>query len=240
MYRFYDDLAPYWHLLSEPEDYAEEAAFAGELLASVPDVREVLELGSGGGNNASHLRTRFDLTLVDLSEAMLAASREINPGVAHHQGDMRTVRLGRTFDAVFVHDAVTYMTTEEDLRLAMETAFVHCRGGGVAVFAPDETTETFAPATEHGGSDALDGRGARYLAWSWDPDPTDTWTLTVYAFLVRDADGTVHSVHETHRTGLFSRDTWLGLLTDVGFDARAVLEVTTEDREPREFFVGTR
>jgi len=240
VYRFYEDLAPYWHLLSEPADYAEEAGFAGELLASVPDVREVLELGSGGGNNAFHLRARFDLTLVDLSEAMLAASQEINPDVPHHHGDMRTVRLGRTFDAVFVHDAVTYMTTEEDLRLAMQTAFIHCREGGVAVFVPDETTETFAPATDHGGSDAPDGRGARYLSWSWDPDPTDTWTLTAYAFLVRDADGTVHSVHETHRSGLFSRDTWLGLLTDVGFDAHAVLEVTTEDREPREFFVATR
>jgi len=240
VYRFYEDLAPYWHLLSEPADYAEEAGFAGELLASVPDVREVLELGSGGGNNAFHLRARFDLTLVDLSEAMLASSQEINPDVAHHHGDMRTVRLGRTFDAVFVHDAVTYMTTEEDLRLAMQTAFIHCRQGGVAVFVPDETTETFAPATDHGGSDAPDGRGARYLSWSWDPDPTDTWTLTAYAFLVRDADGTVHSVHETHRSGLFSRDTWLGLLTDVGFDAHAVLEVTTEDREPREFFVATR
>jgi SAM-dependent methyltransferase len=240
MYRFYEDLAPYWHLLSKPADYAEEAAFAGELLASVPDVREVLELGSGGGNNAFHLRARFDLTLVDLSESMLAVSQTINPGVPHHLGDMRTVRLGRTFDAVFVHDAVTYMTTEEDLSLAMQTASIHCREGGVAVFVPDETTETFAPATDHGGSDAPDGRGARYLSWSWDPDPTDTWTLTAYAFLVREADGTVHSVHETHRSGLFSRDTWLGLLTDVGFDAHAVLEVTSEDREPREFFVGTR
>ena len=29
---------------------------------------------------------------------------------------MRNVRLGRTFDAVFVHDAIMYMTTEVDLR----------------------------------------------------------------------------------------------------------------------------
>ena len=29
---------------------------------------------------------------------------------------MRSVRLGRTFDAVFVHDAIAYMTTEDDLR----------------------------------------------------------------------------------------------------------------------------
>ena len=37
-----------------------------------------------------------------------------------------------SFDAVFVHDAVVYMTTEADLALAIKTAFVHCRPGGIA------------------------------------------------------------------------------------------------------------
>ena len=46
---------------------------------------------------------------------------------------MRTLRLGRTLDAVLVHDAVTYLTTDEDLRAAMETAFAHLRPGGAAV-----------------------------------------------------------------------------------------------------------
>jgi hypothetical protein len=46
---------------------------------------------------------------------------------------MRTVRLGRAYDAVFVHDAVSYMASEADLRQAMETAFAHCRPGGIAV-----------------------------------------------------------------------------------------------------------
>src|SRR5947199_313515 len=78
-------------------------------------VHEVLELGSGGGHNAVHLKARFTMTLVDLSAGMLDMSRRLNPECEHHQGDMRTVRLGRTFDAVFVHDAVDYMLTEDDL-----------------------------------------------------------------------------------------------------------------------------
>ena len=36
------------------------------------------------------------MTLVDLSEEMLAVSRELNPECEHLQGDMRTLRLGRT------------------------------------------------------------------------------------------------------------------------------------------------
>lgn len=240
-HRFYGELAAWWPLISPPEEYTEEAAFVATLLRSADvGVREVLELGSGGGSNAVHLKEAFALTLVDLSEEMLDVSRRLNPECEHWQGDMRSLRLGRTFDAVFVHDAVDYMITQADLRRAIETAFVHCRPGGVAVFVPDETAETFEADTDHGGVDGDDGRGARYLAWTSDPDPDDTWTMTEYAFLLRAADGSVRAVHETHRTGLFGRDVWLRLLAEVGFEPEAVQEETTEDRTPRELFLGRR
>lgn len=240
-HRFYGELAVWWPLISPPEEYEEEAAFAATVLrsASIP-VSEVLELGSGGGHNAVHLKSDFALTLTDLSEEMLEVSRQLNPECDHHCGDMRTVRLGRSFDAVFVHDAVDYMTSEEDLRRAVETAFVHCRPGGVAVFVPDETRETFEPSSDHGGNDGADGRGVRYLSWTWDPDAGDPWILTEYAFLLRGTDGSMRVVHETHRLGLFGREDWLRLLADAGFEARAVTEVTSEDRTPRQFFVGHR
>lgn len=240
-HRLYHDLAGWWPLISPLEDYAEEAAFAGSVLTSAAaPVRDVLELGSGGGHNAVHLKARFELTLVDLSEDMLAVSRRLNPECDHRVGDMRTVRLGRTYDAVFVHDAVEYMTDEPDLRRAVETAFVHCRPGGAALFIPDHTAETFGAGTEHGGVDGADGRGARYLAWSWDPDPEDSWIVTAYAFLLRDANGSVRAVHETHRTGLHSRGTWLRLLSEAGFEPYTLAEQTTEDRVPRELFIGRR
>jgi trans-aconitate methyltransferase len=240
-YRFYGDLAVWWPLISPPEEYEEEAAYAASVLGSAAlPVRDVLELGSGGGHNAVHLKAHFAMTLVDLSEDMLAVSRRLNPDCEHHQGDMRTVRLGRTFDAVFVHDAVDYMTSEADLRQAIDTAFVHCRPGGVAVFIPDHIAETFEASSDQGGTDDASGRGVRYLDWTWDPDPADTWIQTDYAFLLREADGSVRAVHETHRTGLFSREVWLRLLTDAGFDPEAVTEQTTEDRTPREVFIGHR
>src|SRR6516165_12103241 len=240
-YRLYQDLAAWWPLISPPAEYTEEAAFAGRLLRrAIRPVREVLELGSGGGHCASHLTPGFTMTLVDLSPGMLAVSRRLNPGCEHVQSDMRTVRLGREFDAVFVHDAVAYMTTEADLRQVTETAFAHCRPGGIALFVPDHTAETFEPVTDHGGSDGPDGRGARYLEWTTDPDPGDMWIQSEYAFLLRDRDGSVRVVHETHRTGLFSREVWLGLLAGAGFHAEAITERTSEDRTPRVMFTGHR
>jgi SAM-dependent methyltransferase len=221
MPRLYDELAEWWPLMSAPADYEEEAAFYGDRLAGAcaHPPRAVLELGSGGGNNASHLKARFDMVLVEPSSGMLAVSRALNPECEHVQGDMRTVRLNRQFDAVFVHDAITYMTTEDDLRQAIATAFVHCRPGGAALFAPDAIRETFQPATDHGGHDAP-GRGLRWVSWTWDPDPSDTTYITDYGYLLRTEDGAVRAEHDRHVEGLFARSDWLRLLTEAGFDAR--------------------
>jgi SAM-dependent methyltransferase len=239
--RFYGELAEWWPLISPPGDYAEEAAYAATLLRSGDRrVETVLELGSGGGHNAVHLKADFALTLVDRSPGMLAMSEQLNPECEHQVGDMRSVRLDREFDAVFVHDAVQYLTTEADLVAAVETVFVHLRPGGVAVLMPDEIRETCETGADHGGTDGDDGRGVRYLEWTWDPDPDDDSYCTEYVFLLREVDGTVRAVHETHQLGLFPEARWLAILRAAGLEPRAITEVTTEDRPPRRVFVARK
>lgn len=241
MPKMYDDLASWWPLLSAPADYVEEAAFYGSTLAAACDQppRAVLELGSGGGNNASHLKARFEMVLVDLSPRMLKVSAELNPECEHVEGDMRTVRLGRQFDAVFVHDAVEYMLTEADLRMAIETAFVHCKPGGAALFVPDFVRENFRPTTDCGGHDGPT-HGLRYLEWTWDPDPADTSYITDYAYLLRTPDGAVRVEHDRHAGGLFSRADWLRLFAEAGFVARAVPFDHSEVDYAYEVFVAKR
>jgi trans-aconitate methyltransferase len=219
--KLYGELAEWWPLLSAPEGYAEEAAFVRGLFGD--DVRTVLELGSGGGNNASHLKAHFELTLVDRSPGMLEVSLRLNPECEHVEGDMRTVRLGRTFDGVFVHDAVMYLTAEDELPQAIETAFVHLRPGGTAVFVPDCVRETFAPETRHGGHDGS-GRALRYLEWTYDPDPADTTYVVDYVVALREGDGSVSVEHDRHVHGLFGRDEWLRLFEDAGFRTSTVMD----------------
>jgi len=238
--RLYRELASWWPLLSPPEGYLEEATFCRELIeaACVEPPRTLLELGSGGGNNALHLKRHLALTLVDRSPEMLAVSRALNPECEHRQGDMCSVRLGRSFDCVFIHDAVCYLTSESQLRAAMETAFVHCRAGGAVLLAPDHVRETFQPGTEHGGRDDVE-RGLRYLEWSWDPDPTDSTYVVDYAFLLRERDGSVSVEHDRHVEGLFPRENWLRLLGEVGF-APSRAEFPNEEITGREVFVGRK
>jgi SAM-dependent methyltransferase len=237
--KLYGELAGWFHLLTSPDDYEVEADFYGRLLtetAQIP-VKAVLELGSGGGNNASHMKAHFDLTLTDLSPEMIALSKSLNPEVEHVEGDMRTIRLGRQFDAVFVHDAVDYMTTEDDLRAAIRTAFEHCKPGGAALFAPDHIRETFRATTDHGGHDGKN-RSLRYLEWDWDPDPDDATYLVDFAYLLRDETGQVQVIHDRHICGLFPRTTWLRLLTDAGFQAEQ--RQGLEDETALEIFIGVK
>jgi SAM-dependent methyltransferase len=239
--KLYRELAAWWPLLSAPEDYVEEAEEYRGLIVEASDghAREVLELGSGGGNNASHLKAHFRLTLVDRSSQMLEVSRRLNPECEHVEGDMRSVRLGRTFDAVFVHDAIAYMTTEDDLRGVFATAFEHCRPGGVALFVPDHVTETFEPAVHHGGHDGPD-RALRYLDWTWDPDPTDTTVRMDLTYVFHEPDGSVHTDLDEHVCGLFPRATWLRLIADAGFEVSRVALVHDERPVRAEGFLGVR
>jgi SAM-dependent methyltransferase len=240
----YSDLAEWWPVLSPPEEYAEEAPImAGLLRTGGAPVRTLLELGCGGGHLASHLPEHLpdvSMTLVDLSEQMLAVSRALNPHAEHVAADMRTLRLNRRFDAVLVHDAIDYLLDPAELDALAATVAAHLAPGGVAVLAPDHVVEAFHPATLWGGSDAPDGRAARYLEWTHDPDPGDTWAQADYAFVLREAGGTVRYEGETHRFGLFDVQTWLDVLDRAGLTAAAVAEQPDDDRQPRTLFVARR
>src|SRR5919108_5720533 len=94
--KLYTKLATWWPLLSPVSDYTEEAAFFLQVMreAGLPPAPSLLELGSGGGCNAFHLKPYFaGMTLTDISPEMLTINRMFNPECEHLQGDMRTLRL---------------------------------------------------------------------------------------------------------------------------------------------------
>ncbi len=238
----YRELAAWWPLLSAPSEYADEAR---EYLTAIRtharrEIGEVLELGCGGGNNASHLKGSVRLTLVDRSPEMLDVSRALNPECEHIEGDMRTVRLGRDFDAVLIHDAIMYMLTDDDLRAAIGTAAAHLRSGGVAVFVPDDTIESFRPRTQSGGHDGEMGRAMRWLSWSRAPSPGSSTFATTFVYVLVEGNGPARVEHEEHVMSLFRRATWLRLIDDEGLSATAVSSEhwSGEPDNRHEFFVG--
>jgi SAM-dependent methyltransferase len=180
----------------------------------------MLELGAGAGNNAFYLKQGVRCTLTDRSSEMLALSEAVNPECEHALGDMRSVRLDRTFDAVLVHDAVCYLTSEADLLACAETAFAHTRPGGAAIFAPDHVGTTAPDATEW--IDRSEGeRALRGVIWTWDPAPGDGRYSVDFSFLLRES-GELRAVHDAHVEGLFTEDAWQRVLGAAGFDVETV------------------
>lgn len=236
----YRELVAWYRLVDPPADHRDEAASyeaAFKRGTSAPP-HTLLELGAGAGHNAFHLKRRFRCTLTDPSEEMLSLSSELNPECEHVAGDMRSLRLGRSFDAVLVHDAVMYMTTERDLLAAAHTAFAHTRPGGAAVFAPDCVRETFRES-----ADVLEGaqgtRALRGLAWQWDPDPGDDTFITEYAFLLREGQD-VKAVHDRHVEGTFATATWQRILAGVGYRVETFERPVDDEGEVDQVFLCCR
>jgi SAM-dependent methyltransferase len=178
----------------------------------------LLNLGCGGGKNVLNLKREFQVTGLDLSPVMLVQAKEMNPGCTFVQGDMRTCRLGRTFDAILMDDAISHMSCRTDFAAAFLTAYYHLNPGGVLVATPDVTIETFqqnktttTPATR----DRLD---VVFVENVYDPDPTDDQYETTIVYLIRDQGRQLRIETEHWTMGIFSLDTWRNVLRETGFE----------------------
>ena len=222
--RLYTDLAWLWPMWGDVADeyarYCRHVSGLIELHATHP-VGTLLDIGCGGGKNVFNLKGTFSVTGVDLSPAMLAQARRLNPESTFVLGDMRTFRLDRTFDAVLMDDAISYMTCLADFVAAFRTASAHLDAGGVLVVTPDVTVETFrqnrtvaAPATRKGRPDELD---VVFVENVYDPDPADEQYETTVLYLIRD-HGRLRIETDHWTMGLFSLDTWRRVLRETGFE----------------------
>lgn len=229
-------LSNWYPLLTPVADYKKEAIIYKELLLQHdPEAKTVLEMGCGAGHNAYYLKNTFNMTLTDLAPEMLSLSKELNPECEHLKGDMRTLNLNRIFDAVFIHDAISYLTTETDLKKTFQTAYKHCKPGGCALFVPDYFQDTFEPGTVHGGSDS-NGKGMRYLEWTHAPAAHDNTIIKDFAFLFKDEFGKVTVESDRHILGLFSRTAWLSMLAEAGFQAE-ILTVPYQEEGIESLFI---
>lgn len=134
----FDKYSRYYDLLYKDKRYDAEAGFVDGLLREhAQGAKELLELGCGTGLHAVALAERgYRIHGVDLSDAMLARARErAGDRLSFAKGDARSVRAGRTFDAVIsLFHVVSYQTTNADLRAIFATARAHLREGGAFVF----------------------------------------------------------------------------------------------------------
>ncbi|MEZ6189839.1 MAG: class I SAM-dependent methyltransferase [Phycisphaerales bacterium] len=239
--RLYSDLAYLWPMLSPVEHYEAEGEAVRTDRAHLEDVRgnKTIPPGTGRGRrtHAGTLADEYECTAVDLSESMLANCRTLIPQVELVVGDMRSVRLDKTFDVVFIHDAIDYMLSEDDLRRTLETVALHLKPGGLCVIAPTYTRETFVDGDVADDGTSTDSEELTYFTYIHDPDPSDDTFEMILLYLIRDMQTRkVELVEDRHTCGLFSEEQWVAWMIDAGFEARQ-LDADTEG-EPWTLFVG--
>jgi len=179
----------------------------------------LLVIGCGGGKNVLNLKSQFKVTGVDLSSAMLAQAKELNPECTFIQGDMRTFRLDRTFDAILMDDAISHMNCLADFTAAFRTASAHLNPGGILVATPDVTIETFRQNRTCSTPATRDGFDVVFVENVYDPDPTDEQYETTILYLIRD-HGRLRIETDHWTMGIFSLDTWRRVLRGTGFDVQ--------------------
>jgi SAM-dependent methyltransferase len=237
--RLYTDLAHLWPLVSDPASYEIEAGLWREMLEKKlgSGRHSILDLGVGGGHHLSHLTESFDATGVDLSEQMLEVSRQLNPDVDHHLGDMRDVRLDKLFSAVLIHDAINYLLTEDDIQRTFETAVAHLEPGGVLAIAPDRLKETFSPPVVSHATTSTPALEVTFVEYAHDPEPNDTTMESVFHYYIKER-GKLRVETDQHTMGLFSLETWTTHMGEAGFQVETLPHEIYEDGRESCLIVG--
>ncbi len=211
----YNDLAWTEDWLTDPAEYEDEVTVYVELIkqfAAEPP-HTLLHMGSGAGGHDWVFKRSFTVTGVDLSSGMLEKAIAAHPDIEYLEGDMRTLRLNRLFDAEVIPDSIDYMVSLADLQQAIQTAVEHLRHGGVLLVV-GKTEESF-----QNNNFAYFGEKEGVHVTLLENNYINTFRPNTYeatfVYLIRQQGKlTIYTDH--HVLGLFSLATWEKVLNDAG------------------------
>jgi SAM-dependent methyltransferase len=241
---FGSDYSDAYDLLYSDKDYDAECNLIETLFrrySSIP-VSSVLDLGCGTGRHVFGMADRgYEVAGVDRSESMLAVAKqslEISQSrekVRLHSGDIRTVDLGRHYDAVMIMFAVLgYQLENSDVMSVLKTARRHLKPGSLLIF-----DVWYGPAVlRERPSDRIkviptsNGKILRVASGELD---VSRQCCSVRFHLWRVADGRVVSeIQETHRMRYFFPLELSFFLDSSGFSLERLGAFPKFDDEPDE------
>ena len=200
----YGDFASYYDALylAQGKNYELEACRLHRLIQKYKTStgNRLLDVGCGTGEHLRHLKDFYSVEGVDISSEMLRVARNKLRGVPLHQGDMRTFRLGKVFDAVVcLFGSIGYVESLSGLQQAVENMRRHMAGGGVLVIEPWLGPDDLQDGRTHLVVAESQGRKIVRIAHT---SVRNGVSEILFHFVVADADG-VRYFEERHRLGLF-------------------------------------
>lgn len=220
----FDAYSRYYNLLYHDKDYAAEVDYLDRLLLRHGlGGKDLLEFGSGTGKHGRLLAERgYRVLGIERSAEMVAQAIPSN-GFTCQQGDICTVRLGRSFDAVLaLFHVISYQTTNDAVKEVFARAAEHLRPGGLFVFDVWYSPAVYAqrPTVR---IKRLEGEGVRITRIAEPKIHSNENRVDVhYSIFAEDlASGTVQTLTETHPMRHFSLPELSLLAAMTGFERLA-------------------
>lgn len=203
------------------KDYGADAAEIRRIITeNCPAATTLLDVACGTGAHLAELRQWYSVEGIDLSPGMLEVASARLAGIPLHLADMRTLDLGRTFDAVIcLFSSIGYMVEPDELRSTVARLAAHVKRPGVLILdgwvRPDAWRDDF--------------RG--------DPDIASDDDMTVVRLSLTRRSGTIteldmhHLVRtataveyflETHRLALTATADYISAVEAAGLDAHVI------------------
>lgn len=132
----FNNYSRYYDLLYRDKDYAAEVDYIDRLLKRHGTAgADLLEFGSGTGKHGRLLAQRgYLINGIERSEDMVAQAKQVN-GFQCQVGDICTVKLGRTFDAVIsLFHVISYQVSNEAVQAVFARAAEHLTSDGLFIF----------------------------------------------------------------------------------------------------------
>lgn len=223
----------YYDLLYADKDYAAEVAYVDALLRryGVPG-RRLLEFGSGTGKHGRLLaEAGYHVTGIERSAEMVARAAT-TPGFDCVQGDICSIRLEQTFDAVLaLFHVVSYQVSNTAVTSVFDRASEHLPIGGLFVF-----DIWYSPAVCSQRPEVrikrMTGEDLEIIRIA-EPDifENENRVDVNYTIIARDtASGAVEQISENHRMRHFSLPELDLLAAGSGFERIAAEGFLSGDR----------
>ncbi|SDC08089.1 Methyltransferase domain-containing protein [Pelagirhabdus alkalitolerans] len=211
----YNELAWIEEILGPVEEYEEEVEGYLKWLKrySLKERPSMLHLGCGAGGHDYHFKQAFDVTGVDLSRGMLKLAEKRNPELTYIHGDMRDVQLNETFDLIMIPDSVFYMNTKDDLHALFKNAVNHLASGGLLFIVTHFKEHFMENNFVYTGEKSPD----HVTMFESNKCISDHQYEATMVFLIRH-DGELTIKHDVHTLGLFTKQEWVDLYHQYGFD----------------------
>jgi len=233
----FETYAQYYDLFYREKDYHAEVRFILNAGGFTPPM-SILDLGCGTGGHVLPLVVNgFQMTGVDVSEEMVRQAerkaKESNIEAAFYLDDIRSLELGKTFDAVISMFAVMgYQTTNEDFYAAMRTARKHLNQGGIFIFDAWYGPGVMHERPETRVKEVLDNDKRVIRIASPELDLLLNMVKVHYTILRLDVNHVVDETHESHQIRFFFAPEVAFFAQQSGFEVQRICPFLDTSRIP--------